>query len=107
MLYTACILVTTALWSSSPAIGVHGLAVAVAVASKTKPSQTKTVAIVGGGIAGLSCAHQLSSAVTIHNESPTIYNVTVFDTGRLRSGGRCSSRNPHDSPNTKSSSVQR
>jgi predicted NAD/FAD-dependent oxidoreductase len=106
MLGTRCLLVT-ALWSSPATVVVRGLASVVVVATKRKPS-TKTVAIIGGGIAGLSCANQLSSAGTTLNDGPTtIYNVTVFDTGRLRSGGRCSSRNPHDSPNTKSSSVQR
>lgn len=45
-----------------------------------------TVAVIGGGIAGLSCADTLSE----------MYDVTVFDTGRLRPGGRCSSRFPGD-----------
>lgn len=45
-----------------------------------------TVAVIGGGVAGLSCADKLSE----------MYDVTVFDTGRLRPGGRCSSRFPGD-----------
>ncbi|KAL3931649.1 MAG: hypothetical protein SGBAC_011212 [Bacillariaceae sp.] len=49
-----------------------------------------SVAIIGGGIAGLSCAQEL---VTNSNK----YDVTVFDTGRLRPGGRCASRQPGDS----------
>jgi predicted NAD/FAD-dependent oxidoreductase len=47
-----------------------------------------TCAIIGGGIAGLRCAQVLSKA----------FDVTVFDTGRLRPGGRCSSRQPDDVP---------
>ena len=42
------------------------------------------VAIVGGGISGLSCAQRLQ---TLGIES------TVFDTGKKATGGRCSSRN--------------
>jgi predicted NAD/FAD-dependent oxidoreductase len=48
-----------------------------------------TVAIIGGGIAGLSCAQHLD---------PSKYDVTVYDTGRLRPGGRASSRQPNDPP---------
>ena len=51
-------------------------------------SKRPTCAIVGGGIAGLRCAQVLSEK----------YDVTVFDTGRLRSGGRCTSRLPGDLP---------
>ncbi|GKY96222.1 hypothetical protein MPSEU_000582100 [Mayamaea pseudoterrestris] len=51
-------------------------------------SQRQKVAIIGGGIAGLSCAQQLVN----HSK----YQVTVFDTGRLRPGGRCASRLPND-----------
>ena len=50
----------------------------------------KKVAIIGGGIAGLSCASHLAS---LHNSR---FEPTVFDTGRLRPGGRCSSRLPGD-----------
>jgi predicted NAD/FAD-dependent oxidoreductase len=46
------------------------------------------VAIIGGGIAGLSCAQRLGSQ----------YDVTVYDTGRVRPGGRCSSRQSGDTP---------
>lgn len=53
------------------------------------------VAIIGGGVAGLSCAHQLARQ----------YHVTVFDTGRLRPGGRCASRLPKDAPNPKADQV--
>jgi predicted NAD/FAD-dependent oxidoreductase len=52
-------------------------------------SQRPTVAVIGGGIAGLSCAEKLSE---------NMYDVTVFDTGRLRPGGRCASRLPGDRP---------
>ncbi len=55
--------------------------------NKGKP----TVAIIGGGIAGLSCAKHLSP----------FCDPTVFDTGRLRPGGRCSSRFPSDKPKNK------
>lgn len=47
-----------------------------------------TCAVIGGGVAGLSCANQLSEK----------FDVTVFDTGRLRPGGRSSSRLPGDPP---------
>mmetsp|Transcript_14440 Transcript_14440/g.22562 ORF Transcript_14440/g.22562 Transcript_14440/m.22562 type:complete len:498 (-) Transcript_14440:75-1568(-) len=69
---------------------------------KTHPQQRKapstvldmankeTVAVIGGGIAGLSCATALSSSGK--------FDPTVFDTGRLRPGGRCSSRLPGDMP---------
>jgi predicted NAD/FAD-dependent oxidoreductase len=44
-----------------------------------------SVAIIGGGIAGLSCAHRLLEV------EPSL-DVTVFDTGKYQVGGRCSSR---------------
>ena len=55
------------------------------------------VGIIGGGIAGLSCAAHLS------NLSSNI-EATVFDTGRLRPGGRCSSRLPGDKPKNRKAS---
>lgn len=42
------------------------------------------VAIVGGGISGLSCARRLQTLGI---------DATVFDTGKRATGGRCSSRN--------------
>jgi predicted NAD/FAD-dependent oxidoreductase len=51
----------------------------------------KKVAIIGGGIAGLSCAKELS-------QETNRFEVTVYDTGRLRPGGRSSSRQMGDSP---------
>ena len=66
------------------------------MSSNTSP---KKVAILGGGIAGLSCASQLLSR---HKQSgggqSYELEVTVFDTGRLRPGGRCSSRLVGDKP---------
>jgi len=71
-----------------------------------KPS----IGIIGGGIAGLSCATHLAKS----SSSSTFSQITVFDTGRLRPGGRCSSRFPQDKPgssnvntkrNTKSTSI--
>jgi predicted NAD/FAD-dependent oxidoreductase len=50
----------------------------------------ETVAVIGGGVAGLSCAKALAGS---GNFLPT-----VFDTGRLRPGGRCASRLPDDRP---------
>jgi predicted NAD/FAD-dependent oxidoreductase len=58
----------------------------------TASSAPWKVAIIGGGIAGLSCAQVLSKAQ---------FAVTVYDTGRLRVGGRCASRRPHDPPKSK------
>jgi len=49
------------------------------------------VAVIGGGIAGLSCAAHLTKL-----SSKVV--PTVFDTGRLRAGGRCSTRMPGDPP---------
>lgn len=56
-----------------------------------------TVAIIGGGIAGLTCAQYLSK-LQQHpgNGKSVVFRPTVFDTGRLRPGGRCSSRWPDD-----------
>ncbi|KAL7460551.1 hypothetical protein ACHAXS_000998 [Conticribra weissflogii] len=64
-----------------------------------------SVAILGGGISGLSCASHLlethqqlrrqSQQTQTTNDSPRL-EVTLFDTGRLRPGGRCSSRLPGD-----------
>jgi hypothetical protein len=45
----------------------------------------ESVAVIGGGIAGLSFAKRLAA-------SSKQFQVSVFDTGRLRPGGRCSSR---------------
>jgi predicted NAD/FAD-dependent oxidoreductase len=56
--------------------------------SKSSSSQ-KSIAIIGGGIAGLSAAQHLQKD---HSD----WNITVFDTGRLRVGGRCSSRFQND-----------
>ena len=44
---------------------------------------SKKVAIIGGGISGLSCANQLAKRGILS---------TVFDTGKIIAGGRCSSR---------------
>lgn len=61
-----------------------------------------SIAILGGGISGLSCASQLLSRhkqlCSSHSSASSQYKleVTVFDTGRLRPGGRCSSRLPAD-----------
>jgi NAD(P)-binding Rossmann-like domain len=57
-----------------------------------QPPIKQSIAIIGGGIAGLACAHRLSL------DSRYSYDVTVYDTGRLRPGGRCSSRRINDVP---------
>ena len=58
-----------------------------------------SIAILGGGISGLSCASQLlSQHKATYNDSKYELEVTMFDTGRLRPGGRCSSRLPNDKP---------
>jgi predicted NAD/FAD-dependent oxidoreductase len=59
----------------------------------------KTVAIIGGGIAGLSCAAHLSKSNT--------FEPIVFDTGRIRFGGRCSSRIPGDKAKNKNGNQDR
>ena len=58
---------------------------------KPQPKQKQQIAIIGGGIAGLSCAQTLAN-------SGWSGGITVFDTGRLRPGGRCSSRFVGDRP---------
>ncbi len=75
--------------------------------SSSSSSKPLSIAILGGGISGLSCASQLLSR---HKQQ--CYNqqkqqegeeteggccdyeleITIYDTGRLRPGGRCSSR---------------
>lgn len=57
---------------------------------KNNSNRRPSVAIIGGGIAGLSCAQEL---VTNPDNK---FDVTVYDTGRLRPGGRCASRQPGD-----------
>ncbi len=84
---------------SSPTLPIRAVSKSLSSLSATKnnvnsdnqtPKQQskKQVAIIGGGIAGLSCAAHLSQS--------TNFEPTVFDTGRLRPGGRCSSRIPGD-----------
>lgn len=63
----------------------------IKMSSTDNNNEKPTVAIIGGGIAGLSCAQHLQS----------FYHPTVFDTGRIRPGGRCSSRYPNDKPKGK------
>lgn len=60
--------------------------------------RTLSIAILGGGISGLSCASRLLSQHKQSYPTSSSYEleVTVFDTGRLRPGGRCSSRLPGD-----------
>jgi predicted NAD/FAD-dependent oxidoreductase len=54
---------------------------------------TRMIAVIGGGLAGLSFAERLTK-----KELNTGVEVTVFDTGRVRPGGRCSSRQANDRP---------
>lgn len=61
------------------------------------------IAIIGGGLAGLACAEQLVEAT----RGTDAVSVTLLDTGRLRPGGRCASRIPHDAPSHKETSTPR
>lgn len=63
------------------------------MSASSSASSKPSVAIIGGGIAGLSCAAELQRLGK--------YNPTVFDTGRIRPGGRCSSRFAKDEPKEK------
>ncbi|KAL3783985.1 hypothetical protein HJC23_013365 [Cyclotella cryptica] len=63
--------------------------------SRQEESPPLSIAILGGGIAGLSCATHL---LRQSSDSDANVRITLFDTGRLRPGGRCSSRLPNDSP---------
>jgi len=65
--------------------------------SRRSNTNPRKVAIIGGGIAGLSCAQELSRHTSTSGSSSS-FDVTVYDTGRLRPGGRCSSRQPGDKP---------
>lgn len=82
---------------------------------KSPSTQTLSIAILGGGISGLSCASRLLSrhkqqcyqrqqleegGKEAGAEGCCDYEleVTVYDTGRLRPGGRCSSRFVGDKP---------
>ena len=58
--------------------------------SSSSAHALQSAAVIGGGVAGLSCAQHLQNQ----------YDVTVFDTGRLRPGGRASSRRPGDDDTT-------
>ena len=60
----------------------------VSISTRRFAAKKQTVAVIGGGIAGLSCAIELQKGGQ--------FIPTVFDTGRLRPGGRCSSRLPGD-----------
>jgi predicted NAD/FAD-dependent oxidoreductase len=73
------LLQTTRFYSSTPSLS---------DSSTNQKNNIQSIAIIGGGIAGLSCAQRLSDK----------YNVTVYDTGRLRPGGRSSSRWIDDPP---------
>jgi len=77
-----------------------GVAWGLSSSASTRPI---SVAIIGGGVAGLSCAERLcqGNSNDSNGSAPTLFDVTVFDTGRLRPGGRCSSRQPGDPPKEK------
>ena len=73
------------------------------IARSTAAAAPISVAIIGGGVAGLSCAERLCQGGNNNddNGSTPLFDVTVFDTGRLRPGGRCSSRQAGDPPKDK------
>ena len=62
--------------------------ISVSNGMKVTNRKQQRVAIIGGGMAGLSCGQALGESQD--------FDVTVYDTGRLRPGGRCSSREPGD-----------
>ena len=97
--------------SSSPSGRRSSAASAAAATAENQDERRKrrtlSVAILGGGVSGLSCASELLSRhkqqqqqqqQQRQQEHSSYYDleVTVFDTGRLRPGGRCSSRLPGD-----------
>lgn len=63
------------------------LLLATTMAHASVVASKPSVAVIGGGIAGLSCAKRL-----LQLDIP----VTVFDTGKYAVGGRCSSRDRND-----------
>ena len=65
-------------------ISLFPLILAFVLCSLTMSAFQGKVAIIGGGISGLSCARRLQ---VLGIES------VVFDTGKKNTGGRCSSRN--------------
>jgi predicted NAD/FAD-dependent oxidoreductase len=67
------------------ALPTTGLRSSISMAAREK------IAVIGGGVAGISFAQRLAA-------SSKQFQVSVFDTGRLRPGGRCSSRLPGDMP---------
>ena len=82
---------------SSTTTTTHGMT--TTAKANNNNNNSRKVAIIGGGIAGLSCAQRLS--MSHPNQNPGgggAYDVTVYDTGRLRPGGRCSSRRAGDAP---------
>ena len=91
---------------SSSSSGRRSSAASAAATAKNQGERRKrtvSVAILGGGVSGLSCASELLSRhkqqqQQRQQEHSSYYDleVTVFDTGRLRPGGRCSSRLPGD-----------
>jgi len=106
--------VLCALSSSTTMRGAHGLSSSSSSsANNNKPPQPTTtatttttkVAIIGGGIAGLSCALRLTTSPATSSECSK-FDVTVFDTGRLRPGGRCSSRYAGDRPKEEQDDIR-
>eukprot|EP00816_Leptocylindrus_hargravesii_P003112 CAMPEP_0196824210 /NCGR_PEP_ID=MMETSP1362-20130617/90899_1 /TAXON_ID=163516 /ORGANISM="Leptocylindrus danicus, Strain CCMP1856" /LENGTH=467 /DNA_ID=CAMNT_0042204389 /DNA_START=44 /DNA_END=1447 /DNA_ORIENTATION=+ len=70
-----------------------------ALANISGSKKKLSVAVIGGGISGLSCAQHLKEGGN--------FDPVVFDTGRLRPGGRCSSRLPGDLPKDQEATASR
>ena len=87
-LVAVCVQFTGVRGFTSTTIHPNSKSLPLSISTRRFAAKKQTVAVIGGGIAGLSCATALQKSGK--------FIPTVFDTGRLRPGGRCSSRLPGD-----------